>query len=104
MHMGGDRRDGNARCWPAGEYRFVGRAAPAVHGMGHAGVVRVLALLKAFLAVFVFGTIRDDQLHEENGVPGGLWLLFIVLVGSAVLDIILGVFIFRGGRWARADP
>ena len=58
------------------------------------------ALLKAFLAVFVFGTIRDDQLHEVNGVPGGLWLLLIVLVVSAVLDVILGVFIFRGARRA----
>jgi hypothetical protein len=58
------------------------------------------ALLKAFLAVFVFGTIRDDQLHEVNGVPGGLWLLFCVLVVSAVLDVILGVFVFRGARWA----
>jgi hypothetical protein len=58
------------------------------------------ALLKAFLAVFVFATIRDDQLHEVDGVPGGLWLLLIVLVVSAVLDVILGVFIFRGARWA----
>ena len=58
------------------------------------------ALLKAFLAVFVFSTIRDDQLHEVNGVPGGLWLLFGVLLVSAVLDVILGVFIFRAARWA----
>jgi hypothetical protein len=58
------------------------------------------ALLKAFLAVFVFATIRDDQLHEVNGVPGGLWFLVVVLAVSAVLDVILGVFIFRGARWA----
>jgi hypothetical protein len=58
------------------------------------------ALLKAFLAVFVFATIRDDQLHEVNGVPGGLWFLLVVLAVSAVLDVILGVFIFRGARWA----
>lgn len=60
----------------------------------------VFGLLKVFLAVVVFAKIRDDQLHEVNGVPGGLWLLFGAVTAGAALDIVLGVFIFRAARWA----
>jgi hypothetical protein len=58
------------------------------------------AVLKAFLFVIVFVTIRDDQAHEVNGVPSALWVLAVVSAVSAVLDAILGIFIFRGSRWA----
>lgn len=54
---------------------------------------------KAFLSVLVFATIRDEQVHGPS-VPGGLWLFFVVLIASAVLDVVLGVFIFRAARWA----
>jgi hypothetical protein len=54
---------------------------------------------KAFLSVVVFATIRDDQVHGPS-VPGGLWLFFVVLIASGVLDVVLGVFIFRAARWA----
>jgi len=60
----------------------------------------VFGLLKVFLAVVVFAKIRDDQLHEVNGVPGGLWLLFCAVAAGAALDAVLGVFIFRAARWA----
>jgi hypothetical protein len=33
-------------------------------------------------------------------VPGGLWLFFVVLIASAVFDVVLSVFIFRAARWA----
>jgi hypothetical protein len=56
-------------------------------------------LAKAFLSVVVFATIRDDQVHGPS-VPGGLWLFFVVLIASAALDVVLGVFIFRAARWA----
>jgi hypothetical protein len=82
----------NTGSWGAPCRPFIVRGALALFAC--------FALLKAFLAVFVFSTIRDDQLHEVNGVPGGLWLLFGVLLVSAVLDVILGVFIFRAARWA----
>jgi len=53
----------------------------------------------AFLSVLVFAMIRDDQVHGPS-VPGGLWLFFVVLIASAVLDVVLGVFIFRAARRA----
>ena len=66
------------------------------------GVMLLLAFFglgKALLSVVVFATIRDDQVHGPS-VPGGLWLFFVVLIASAVLDVVLGVFIFRAARWA----
>lgn len=57
-------------------------------------------LLEAFLALVVYvAGIRDDQVHEGS-VPTGLWVFFLVLVVAAVLNVVLGVFIFRGARWA----
>jgi hypothetical protein len=53
----------------------------------------------AFLSALVFATIRDDQVHGPS-VPAGLWLFFVVLIASAVLNVVLGVFIFRAARWA----
>jgi hypothetical protein len=41
----------------------------------------------AFLSVLVFAMIRDDQVHGPS-VPGGLWLFFVVLIASAVLDVV----------------
>jgi hypothetical protein len=57
-------------------------------------------LLEAFLAVALYAAvIRDDQVHEGS-VPGGLWVYFVVLAVAAVLNVVLGVFIFGGARWA----
>ena len=57
-------------------------------------------LLHAFLAVVLYTAfIRDDQVHGSS-VPGGLWAALAITAASAVLDIVLGVFIFRGARWA----
>jgi len=57
-------------------------------------------LLEALLAAAIYvAVIRDDQVHEGS-VPLGLWVYFVLLVVAAVLNIVLGVFIFRGARWA----
>jgi hypothetical protein len=60
----------------------------------------LLGLWKASLALYFFsGTIRHDQVHVGS-VPGYLWVIFALLVAAAVLDVVMGVLIFRGVRWA----
>lgn len=57
-------------------------------------------LLHAFLAVVLYAAfVRDDQVHGSS-VPGGLWVALAISAASAVVDMILGLFIFRGARWA----
>jgi len=60
----------------------------------------LLGLWKASLALYFFsGTIRHDQVHV-GGVPGYHWAIFALLVAAAALDVVMGVLIFRGVRWA----
>lgn len=77
------------------------RTAPRRPGMvwGALLLFAFFGLGNAFLSVLVFAMIRDDQVHGPS-VPGGLWLFFVVLIASAVFDVVLGVFIFRAARWA----
>lgn len=60
------------------------RTAPRRPGMvwGALLLFAFFALAKAFLAVLVFATIRDDQVHGPS-VPGGLWLFFVVLTTAS---------------------
>jgi hypothetical protein len=88
-------RSQNADRWPA--LRTAHRPFMA---WGALVLFTCFGLLHAFLAVVLYAAfIRDDQVHG-SGVPGGLWVALAISAASAVLDIILGVFIFRGARWA----
>jgi hypothetical protein len=60
----------------------------------------LLGLWKASLSLYFFsGMIRHDQVHMGS-VPGYLWVIFALLVAEAALDVVMGLLIFRGVRWA----
>lgn len=82
-------------------------ASPAPVARRRSGVVWaalvwlvLLGLWKASLAVYVFsGMIRHDQVHAGS-VPGYLWVIFALIVAEAALEVVMGVLIIRGVRWA----